>query len=101
MFNKIIKKIFDRFYSLFKDNPNSLSMMRYITWSTCTSIVLTWVIMSFMKGQILDIPTGVVMLFAVAVIGKASQKIVEGYYSKSTDYTIPVTTDEQNDYKMK
>jgi hypothetical protein len=50
--------------------------------------------MSFQKGVLQDIPTGVVMLFATAIIGKASQKMVEGYFNKSTDTPVDRITND-------
>jgi len=72
---------------LLSDMPNTWSVIRYTAVLIVTTVIMTWCIMSFQKGQLLPIPDSVIVLVGIAVTGKVSQKYIEdnGGTNDSTD----------------
>jgi len=75
--NKYIAKLLTKMSSLMEDYPGAWSSIRYVTVLVVTGVMLTWMILSFTKGQLLDIPTGVIVVLGIAVTGKVVQKGIE------------------------
>ena len=61
----------------FHDTDGGLSMMRMLTFLVVVAIVVVWAIMCFIKGDLLDIPGGVLGVLITALAGKFLQKGVE------------------------
>lgn len=85
-------KIGDKMNSILSDKPNSVSSSRVVFLCTATlsniAIFFIWIFMCIKSGTMIDIPEGVIWLYAaangVSFTGKVAQKFAEGKTKTST-----------------
>lgn len=59
------------------DDKNAWSMMRFLNLFVVAVPLITWSILCFVKGEILDFPWGVTAIIGLAFGGKVFQKNIE------------------------
>ena len=93
-FEALLREFFNRTSSLFEEIPNSnvWSMMRYIMWFVGTLVPGVWAYLSIVKSEMVDIPSGVLIIYAIAVGGKVGQKVLEMYLAKAGLGNLGITT---------
>jgi len=63
----------------FKDDTGMFSAMRlvFILWSI--GVLSSWITLSIIKRQLLDIPVGVIYVMGLCVTGKVAQSVSDNF----------------------
>lgn len=67
----------NKIFEIIQDAKGQFSAMRFVSVLGVATILIVWTTMCFKRGEVLNVPEGVVYLVSILVVGKMGQKYIE------------------------